>query len=179
MCFDLEKGLVIHCILGFELLAYLSNEEHRNLLECSSQQQPLALNLTEDYFISHFAKQTSDDVTDILSTEKVTVNFHSYCLTPENFAKSEALRNFWYVLSTNKDWDDLEFISLMEAKNYPMWGSQYHPEKNAYEWTRKYPDIPHFKDAIHVSAHQAEFFVEVSDLILISSLKIRIALMSL
>jgi gamma-glutamyl hydrolase len=131
-------------------------------LECSSQQQPLALSLTEDYYISHFAKHTSDDVTDILSTQNVTVNFHSWCLTPEKFEKSEALRNFWDVLSTNKDWDGLEFISLIEAKNYPMWGSQYHPEKNAYEWTPKYPNIPHFKDAIHASAHQAEFFVEVS-----------------
>ena len=91
----------------------------------------------------------------------MTVNFHKWCLTPENFTKFEALKNFWNVLSTNKDWDGLEFISLMEAKHYPIWGSQYHPEKNAYEWTRKYPDIPHFKDAIHVSAHQAEFFVEV------------------
>jgi gamma-glutamyl hydrolase len=131
-------------------------------LECSSQQQPLALNLTEDYFISNFAKQTPDDVTDILSTQNVTVNFHSQCLTPENFARFETLQNFWYVLSTNKDWDGVEFISLMEAKHYPMWGSQYHPEKNSYEWTPKYPNIPHFKDAIHASAHQAEFFVQVS-----------------
>ena len=148
-------------LLGFELLAYLSNEEVRNLKSCSSQQQPLALELTDDYATSYFAKQTPDEVTEILSTQNVTVNFHRWCLTPENFTKFEALRNFWNVLSTNKDWDGLEFISLMEAKHYPMWGSQYHPEKNAYEWTRKYPDIPHFKDAIHVSAHQAEFFVEV------------------
>jgi len=146
--------------LGFELLAYLSNEEERNLKSCSSQQQPLALELTDDYATSYFAKQTPDEVTEILSTQNVTVNFHRWCLTPENFTKFEALRNFWNVLSTNKDWDGLEFISLMEAKHYPIWGSQYHPEKNAYEWTRKYPDIPHFKDAIHVSAHQAEFFVE-------------------
>jgi len=146
--------------LGFELLAYLSNEEQRNLKSCSSQQQPLALELTDDYSASYFASQTPDDVTEILATQNVTINFHRWCLTPENFTKFEALKNFWNVLSTNRDWDGLEFISLMEAKHYPIWGSQYHPEKNAYEWTRKYPDIPHFKDAIHASAHQAEFFIE-------------------
>jgi len=146
--------------LGFELLAYLSNEEQRNLKSCSSQQQPLALELTDDYSSSYFGQQTPDDVTEILSTQNVTINFHRWCLTPENFTKFEALRNFWDVLSTNKDWDGLEFISLMEAKHYPIWGSQYHPEKNAYEWTRKYPNIPHFKDAIRSSAHHAEFFVE-------------------
>merc|ERR1712018_695065 len=39
--------------LGFELLAYLSNEEQRNLVDCSSHDQPLALDLTEDYVKSH------------------------------------------------------------------------------------------------------------------------------
>ena len=147
------------------MLAYLSNEEQRNLKSCSSQQQPLALELTDDYPKSNFGKETPDDITEILSTQNVTINFHRWCLTPENFTKFEALQNFWNVLSTNKDWDGLEFISLMEAKHYPIWGSQYHPEKNAYEWTRKYPDIPHSKDAIHASAHQAEFFVEVNVII--------------
>ena len=148
---------------GFELLAYLSNEERPNLKHCSSQQQPLALNLTDNYYGSQFAQYTPDDITDILATQKVTINFHQWCLTPENFAKFQALSNFWDVLSTNKDWNGLEFISLMEAKHYPMWASQYHPEKNAFEWTRKYPDIPHFKDAIRAAAHHAEFFVQVSE----------------
>lgn len=146
--------------LGFELLAYLSNEERPNLKHCSSQQQPLALNLTDNYHDSRFAQYTPDDITDILATQNVTINFHQWCLTPENFAKFQALSNFWDVLSTNKDWNGLEFISLMEAKHYPMWASQYHPEKNAFEWTRKYPDIPHFKDAIRAAAHHAEFFVQ-------------------
>ena len=72
-------------------------------MRCSSQQQPLALNLTEDYFISHFGKQTPEDITEILATQKVTINFHHWCLTPEKFMKYEELRNFWNVLSTNKD----------------------------------------------------------------------------
>ena len=41
-------------------------------MRCSSQQQPLALTLTEDYFISYFGKQTPDDVTEILSTHRET-----------------------------------------------------------------------------------------------------------
>ena len=144
------------------MLAYLSNEEQRNLKACSSQQQPLALNLTDNYSNSRFAQETPDDITKILGTQKVTINFHQWCLTPENFTKFEALGNFWDVLSTNEDFEGLEFISLMESKHYPMWASQYHPEKNAYEWTRTYPDIPHSKDAVRAAAHHAEFFVQVS-----------------
>ena len=146
---------------SFELLVYLSNDAQNPLKLCSSQQQPLALNMTDKYSQSRFGKQTPDDVTEILKTENVTINFHKWCLTPENFSDSEALSNFWDVLSTNKDWNGLEFISLMESKHYPMWGSQYHPEKNAFVWTRKHPNIPHSKDAIHAAAHHAEFFVQV------------------
>ena len=56
---------------GFELLAYLSNEEQRNLKSCSSQQQPLALELTDDYSSSYFGQQTPDDITEILSTQNI------------------------------------------------------------------------------------------------------------
>ena len=50
---------------------------------------------------------------------------------------------FWDILSVNKDVNGLEFVSTIEAKNYPIFGTQFHPEKNAYEWAPKYPGIPH------------------------------------
>ena len=49
---------------------------------------------------------------------------------------------------------------MLEAKDYPIWGSQFHPEKHAYEWTLQYPKIPHDLDSIHAGAFFAEFFVE-------------------
>ena len=70
------------------------------------------------------------------------------------------MEKFWTILSTNHDVNGLEFISLLEATDYPIWGSQFHPEKNAYEWTLKYPRIPHDSDSIHSAAFFAEFFVE-------------------
>ena len=42
-------------------------------------------------------------------------------------------------MATNVDDDGVEFVSLIEAKGgVPVWGSQFHPEKNAFEWTTKY-----------------------------------------
>ena len=46
--------------------------------------------------------------------------------------------SFWETLATNVDDNGVEFVSLMEAKIAPVWGSQFHPEKNAFEWTNKY-----------------------------------------
>ena len=51
-------------------------------------------------------------------------------------------------------------MAAFEAHNYPIWGTQFHPEKNPYEWTRKYQNIPHSKDAIKVASFFADYFVE-------------------
>jgi hypothetical protein len=53
-----------------------------------------------------------------------------------------------------------EFVAALEAKNYPIWATQFHPEKNAFEWTRKYDEIPHSIEAMETSAFFAQFFVE-------------------
>ena len=48
---------------------------------------------------------------------------------------------YWLVLYILKN--GLEFISSLEAKEYPFYGTQYHPEKNSFEWTLNYPDMAH------------------------------------
>ena len=70
--------------------------------------------------------------------------------------------NFWTLLATGNDWNGLEFVAVIEAKDYPIWGTQFHPEKNSFEWTLKYPDIPHSLDAIKSAAFFSNFFVEQS-----------------
>ena len=51
-------------------------------------------------------------------------------------------------------------MALIEAHEYPIWASQFHPEKNPYEWTQRYENIPHSKEAIDVAAFFAQYFVE-------------------
>lgn len=43
------------------------------------------------------------------------------------------------------------------AKDYPIYGTQWHPEKNAFEWNRPY--IPHSPSAVKAAFFMAEFFV--------------------
>lgn len=44
------------------------------------------------------------------------------------------MNNFWNLVSTSTCPDGTEFVSTLEAKNYPFFATQYHPEKNPYEW---------------------------------------------
>lgn len=51
----------------------------------------------------------------------------------------------------------LLFPYLSAAHDYPIYGTQWHPEKNAFEWTRPY--IPHSSSAVKTTFYMAEFFV--------------------
>ena len=53
---------------------------------------------------------------------------------------------FWKALSYNFDKNRLQYISTIEARNFPFIGVQFHPEKNIFEWaTNAVGNIPHNK----------------------------------
>ena len=53
---------------------------------------------------------------------------------------------FWKALSYNFDKNKLQYISTIEARNFPFIGVQFHPEKNIFEWaTNTVGNIPHNK----------------------------------
>ncbi|NWW76713.1 GGH hydrolase, partial [Climacteris rufus] len=75
----------------------------------------------------------------------------------QNFTNNEKLRNFYHVLTTNTD-GEVEFVSTMEAREYPIYGVQWHPEKNPFEW-KPSPGIPHSPSAVRAAYYMADFFV--------------------
>jgi gamma-glutamyl hydrolase len=72
-------------------------------------------------------------VIDILATQNVTFNSHLEGIYPEHFLRTEALHSFYRILSTNVDRKGRPFVSTMEAREYPIFGVQWHPEKNRFE----------------------------------------------
>jgi len=144
--------------LGFELLAFLAANEQRNLKSCWSQDQAAPLYFLEGWDESRLFSQANAEVVDALSNENVTINFHRWCLTMDNFTKF-GMEEFWNPLSVNLDLNGLEFISSMEAKNYPFYATQFHPEKISFEWTEIWDHIPHSREAILANGYLADFFV--------------------
>ena len=62
------------------------------------------------------------------------------------------------ILSTNFDDKGTEYVSTIEHVMYPVYGTQWHPEKAAYEW--KYPSsIPHSLEAVLLEHHTTGVFV--------------------
>ena len=57
-----------------------------------------------------------------------------------------------------------EYVSTVEHKNLPIYGTQWHPEKNAFEWStlENHDSMPHDPKAIQMAQYMANFFVERS-----------------
>ncbi|XP_048385613.1 gamma-glutamyl hydrolase-like [Stegostoma tigrinum] len=142
--------------LGFEELTVLTSE--KNLLATTNTSNvPLPLNFTKGAMDSRMFKNFPVDLMKALAVEPLTANFHHNSLSVKNFTNNAELRNFYNILSTNVDSNGIEFVSTMEGKSYPVYGVQWHPEKNLFEWSRK--KIPHTPHAVEVGWYMANFFV--------------------
>ena len=130
-----------------------------------SENISLPLSFTSAAASSKLFGSAPADVVSILKLQNVTMNNHHYGIYPDHFAATPALASFFNVLSTNVDRAGSPFVSTIESKQYPIFGSQWHPEKNAFEWSRNhdgtfYEAINHSPDAIKVGQWAANFFVD-------------------
>ncbi|XP_074800412.1 gamma-glutamyl hydrolase-like [Natator depressus] len=142
--------------LGYEELTYLTSGEIL-LTWTNTEDFALPLNFTTAAQDSRMFKNFPDFLLKKLATESLTAHFHHWSLSMQNFTQNEKLRNFYKVLTTNTH-ADVEFISTMEAHKYPIYGVQWHPEKNPFEWKNS-SGIPHSASAMKVAYYVADFLV--------------------
>ncbi|XP_036377002.1 gamma-glutamyl hydrolase [Megalops cyprinoides] len=141
--------------LGFEELTYLTSGKFL-LSHTNTTGVALPLVFTKDSRNSRLFRNFPTDILEALASEPLTENSHQWSLTMKSYNKSEELRMFYKVLTTNFD-GKVEFVSTMEAYEFPFYGTQWHPEKNPFEWTRPY--IPHSPNAVKATFFMADFFV--------------------
>jgi gamma-glutamyl hydrolase len=64
-----------------------------------------------------------------LMTTDVSLNNHSMGVSPEKFTRSKLLNRTYDIISYNYDRNGKQFVSTIEAKDYPFYGVQWHPER--------------------------------------------------
>ncbi|KAF0683467.1 Aste57867_24501 [Aphanomyces stellatus] len=100
----------------------------------------------------------------VLETRPVSFNYHQWAILQEHFYQTDALASFFRPVATSVDRSGQTYIAAMEAMEYPIYGVQFHPEKNPYEHGKNRNGQPHYAidhsvDAIMASQAFAHFFV--------------------
>lgn len=154
---DTEIPLFATC-LGFEMLLYLDANKINPLSRCNASNLADPLNLSPDFEQTEILGSASQDVLNTLTTTNSTSNFHKYCVTPQRFNELDLQKNYTIVSTSFDREKDDEYISTVEHKRLPIYGTQWHPEKNSFEWA--FSSIPHSREAIRAAQYFANFFVE-------------------
>ena len=68
----------------------------------------------------------------------------------ESFAAEPGLRDHVDVLSLSSDPEGRVYVSTVEHRSLPLFATQWHPEKNSFEWGDKL-HIPHAAGAVEVT----------------------------
>jgi len=154
--------------MGFQWLVLAASRDS-NILDPKSGQMDaynysIPLDFTKAAQDSKLFKDAPANVMDILAKQNVTMNNHHYGIWTEHFEQTTSLTSFFNVLSTNNDRLGSNFVSTIESIKYPIFGSQWHPEKNTYEWgkTNGIPNeaINHSPEAVLIAQYTSNFFVQ-------------------
>jgi len=145
---------------GFQLLCILSaqNESVDQRYKFDSENLPLALNFTDLASSSRLFGHLPSRIYRRFHTEDITINLHHDGIPPSFFQTSNSLKKTLKLLSTNADRKGKEFASSFEGIQFPFYGVQFHPERNAFEWD--HPEkTPHTGEAVEAMQYLARFYV--------------------
>ncbi|XP_043199245.1 gamma-glutamyl hydrolase-like [Amphibalanus amphitrite] len=143
--------------LGHEELAYLAGG-HGVLELCDAQNQLVAVQSDSTLLESRmFANATPEQVA-LFTDEPNVVMFHSKCVRPGAFAR---LAPEYRSVATAVDRHGLEYVAILEHRDLPIYGTQFHPEKAAFEWStlERVDQISHAPSAVSASQYLGEFLV--------------------
>jgi len=145
--------------LGFQFLSVCGAGGENVISSVDGENYSVPLNLSDGYQSSRLLGSAPEEIITYLKTQNVTFNHHRECVSIDTYHSNEALHKFYRLLSTNRDKEGIkEFVSTVEAYDYPFYGVQWHPEKNSFEWT-SLEAISHSKEAVMVTQYVADFFV--------------------
>ena len=124
--------------LGFELSAVAIAGSVDVLSQFDAENISLPLKFTDTAFSSQMlAPWSAADRASLLaylSAENATENYHHFGVSPAAYSSSPALSSFYSLVATSTDRLGQPFVAAWEARKYPFFAVQFHPERALYEW---------------------------------------------
>ena len=145
---------------GFELLHILIVNDTSILSKFKAMKYYIPMETNENTYNSKMYKKFTEKDFDTFTKKNSTVHFHDYGFEPYLYKKHKILDNFFSINSYGLDRDGKKYIGSVEAKNYPIYAVQYHPEKVRYERKINPNNIVNSEEAFEMSKKLADFFIE-------------------
>eukprot|EP00884_Botryococcus_braunii_P017094 jgi/Botrbrau1/4068/Bobra.152_3s0024.1 len=150
---------VLAICLGFETLSIAISGNTSLLTRYDAEDTAAPLFFTDQAKKSRFFGSMRKEIVEDLASKPYARESHAFGLSLASFDAEPNLKKEFEVLSLSTDPEGNVYISTMESRHYPITATQWHPEKNTFEWGDKL-HIPHSRGAIEVTHAAATFFVE-------------------
>lgn len=118
----------------------------------------LAPNATNSKLFSNFNKKDFKNISKL----PLTYQIHRRGITPEDFDKFESAKQFFTVTSYAYDKNGKKYINSIEAREFPIYGIQYHPEVSPFARTDGF-GFNHTIEAIRISQLHALLFLSEAE----------------
>jgi gamma-glutamyl hydrolase len=156
---DRSQGLVLWgTCLGMETISRIASQNYSILSHFQAMNVSLTNKFKSDVQDSTmFSKSYEQSAWAVkqMSEKNISFNAHNWGLSPADFEASSLLSKHFKVLATSLDLQGSEFIAAIEAKNYPVFAVQFHPEKTLFEWGAF--AIDHSSEAVESMQYFSDF----------------------
>lgn len=120
------------CMGMQQMLMIADNRDNLDLLEESDSfdnlMSTLVFKVPPEY--SQLFRDVSGDLLYKLATEECTLNNHRMGLSLQSFVDNPRISGFFCPVTTSFDRQEVEYVSTIEAYDYPFYGFQWHPERD-------------------------------------------------
>jgi len=145
--------------LGFQMIATLVSQKKDILVTVSG-----GYNISKPIFYYPNAYNTrilsSMPTQQQLDSQRYNLSafYHAGTVLLSDWSSNPYLAGNFTPVAFTLDNSGKPYVCLIESKQYPIYGSQFHPEKNHLEW-RLYRNTNHTYNAVQLSQYFANFFV--------------------
>lgn len=144
--------------LGYELLLLAVSKNMSLLIDVDGANDVAkTINVTEEGLEGLYANMDSHLLHKI-QTENLSYYHHKHTPDPKAFTTNANLKSNFSVAAWTLDSEGEQYAAMVQGKVYPFTGTQFHPEKNTFEWATG-TAIPHSLEAVMSQQHYAYYFV--------------------
>ena len=122
------------CCMGFQQMLIVAdgNDNVKDFLQNFDSFKNLMckIKITKEGKLSKIVKGIDKSILKRIQKEKCTLNNHFMGVTPSKFKRIKLINDFYKIVGTSKDRKGKEFIAILEARNYPFFAVQWHPERS-------------------------------------------------